>query len=60
MTYQADRELLLNEFNVRFIISVKNSIDHVGNEWRLIQSLYQSSIEPVFTTANLLVWKIPI
>ncbi len=60
MTYQADRELLLNEFNVRFIISVKNSIDHVGNEWRLIQSLYQSSIEPVFTTANLLVWKISI
>ena len=60
MTIESDRILLRSGFNVQYIISVKNSIDHVGNEWILIQSLYQSGIEPIFITTNLLVWKIPI
>jgi len=60
MTIQADRDLLRTNFNVKYIISVKNSISHLGNELILIQSLYQSAIEPVFTTTNLVVWKIPI
>ena len=58
MTIEGDRALLQLGFNVQYIISVKNSIDHVGNEWILIQSLYQSDIESIFTTINLVVWKI--
>jgi len=60
MTIEIDRALLRSGFNVQYIISVKNSIDHIGNELVLIQSLYQSGIEPIFMTTNLLVWEIPI
>ncbi|GAG59083.1 unnamed protein product [marine sediment metagenome] len=58
MTIEGDRVLLRCGFNVQYIISIKNSIDHIGNEWILIQSLYQSDIESIFTTLNLVVWKI--
>ena len=60
MTIESDRALLRSGFNVQYIISVKNSVEYIGNEWILIQSLFQSSIEPIFTTTNLLVWEILI
>ena len=60
MTIDRDRALLRSGFNVQYIISVNNNIDHFGNELILIQSLYQSSIDPIFITTNFLVWKIPI
>ncbi len=56
MTIESDRTLLRSGFNVQYIISEKTRINYVGNESILIQSLYQSGIEPIFTTINLLVW----
>ncbi|MHA1491134.1 MAG: hypothetical protein ACTSRI_15985 [Promethearchaeota archaeon] len=58
MTIEGDRVLLRSEFNVQYIISIKNIIDHIGSESILIQSLYQSGIESIFSTTNLVIWKI--
>jgi len=60
MTYQEDRALLRSEYNVQYIISVNDTFSHGGNEWTLIRSLYQSELEPTFSTQHLLVWKIII
>ncbi len=60
MTYQEDRALFRSEYNVQYIISVNDTFSHAGNEWTLIRSLYQSEIEPVFSTQHLLIWKIII
>jgi len=58
MTFEGDRVLLLSGYNVQYIVSSKENLPHYSNEWLLIQSLYQSVLEPVFTTQNLVVWKI--
>ena len=55
MTYQEDRTLLRSEYNVQYIISIKEPFLEDGI---LIQSLQQSELEPVFSTQHLLVWKI--
>ncbi|GAI81484.1 unnamed protein product, partial [marine sediment metagenome] len=58
MTFEGDRVLLLSGYNVQYIVSSKENLPHYSNEWLLIQSLYQSVLEPVFSTQHLLVWKI--
>ena len=58
MIYQEDRALLRSEYNVQYIISIKNPLLEDGINWTLIQSLQQSELEPVFSTQHLLVWKI--
>ena len=60
MTYQEDRALLRLEYNVQYIISIKDPLLEDGINWTLIQSLQQSELEPVFSTQHLLVWKILI
>ncbi|GAI91662.1 unnamed protein product [marine sediment metagenome] len=58
MTIEEDRNLLRYEYNVQFVISTNENALHESNEWRLIQTLFQSELEPVFSTQHLLVWKI--
>jgi hypothetical protein len=58
MTFEGDRVLLLSGYNVQYIVSSKENLPHYSNEWLLIQSLFQSELEPVFSTQHLLVWKI--
>ncbi len=58
MTYQEDRALLRSEYNVQYIISIKEPLLEDGINWILIQSLQQSELEPVFSTQHLLVWKV--
>ncbi len=58
MTFEGDRILLRSGYNVQYIISTNENLPHYSNEWLLIQSLYQSELEPIFTTQNLVVWKI--
>ena len=58
MTYQEDRALLRTEYNVQYIISIRDPLLEAGINWALIQSLHQSELEPVFSTQHLLVWKI--
>lgn len=53
-----DRNLLKSEYNVQYVITTNENTLHESNEWLLIQSLFQSELEPVFTTQNLVVWKI--
>ncbi|MFX1355947.1 MAG: hypothetical protein ACFFA8_01570 [Promethearchaeota archaeon] len=58
MTIERDRDLVRSEYNVQYIVSSKENLPHYSNEWLLIQSLFQSELEPVFSTQHLLVWKI--
>ena len=58
MTYQEDRALLRSEYNVQYIISVKELLLEDEINLTLIQSLQQSELEPAFSTQHLLVWKI--
>ncbi|NVM17290.1 MAG: hypothetical protein HWN80_06205 [Candidatus Lokiarchaeota archaeon] len=58
MTIERDRDLVRSEYNVQYIISINRVFSHEGNQWTLIQSLYKSELEPVFSTQHLLVWKI--
>ena len=58
MTYQEDRVLLRSEYNVQYIISIKEPLLEDEINLILIQSLQQSELEPVFSTQHLLVWKI--
>ncbi len=58
ITFEGDRVLLRSVYNVHYVISSNENLPHYSNEWLLIQSLYQSELEPVFTTQNLVVWKI--
>ena len=58
ITFEGDRVLLRSGYNVQYIISTNENLPHYSNEWLLIQSLYQSELEPIFTTQNLAVWKI--
>ena len=58
MTIERDRDLVRFEYNVKYIISINRVFPHEGNHWTLIQSLYNSELEPVFSTQHLLVWKI--
>jgi len=58
ITFEGDRVLLRSVYNVHYVISSNENLPHYSNEWLLIQSLYQSELEPVFTTQNLAVWKI--
>jgi len=60
MSYQKDRDILRTHYNVQFIISMKNILLESGINWTLIQSLWISGLEPVFSTQNLLVWEIKI
>ncbi len=58
ITIEDDKNLLRYEYNVQFVISTKEITLHESNEWLLIQTLFQSELEPVYTTQNLVVWKI--
>ncbi len=58
ITIEGDRNLLRFGYNIQYVITTNESNIHVSNEWLLIQALFQSELEPVFTTQNLLVWKI--
>ena len=58
MTIEEDKNLLRYEYNVQFVISTNENTLHESNEWVLIQTLFQSELEPVYTTQNLVVWKI--
>ena len=58
MTIEEDKNLLRFEYNVQFVISTNENVLHESNEWLLIQTLFQSELEPVYTTQNLVVWKI--
>ncbi len=58
MTIEGDRVLLRSVYNVHYVISINESSLHSSNEWALIRSLHQSELEPIFSTQNLVVWKI--
>ena len=60
MSYQKDRAILKTHYNIQFIISMKDILLESGINWTLIQSLWISGLEPVFSTQNLLVWEIKI
>ena len=56
MTQLEDRTVLRCEYHVQYIISKKSN--NSESKWTIIQSLFQSDLEPVFSTQHLLVWKI--
>ncbi|TKJ24113.1 MAG: hypothetical protein CEE43_00080 [Promethearchaeota archaeon Loki_b32] len=58
MTIEGDRVLLRSVYNVHYVISINENSLHSSNEWTLIRSLHQSELEPIFSTQNLVVWKI--
>ena len=58
MTIEGDRALLRSVYNVHYVISINETSLHNSNEWTLIRSLHQSELEPIFSTQNLVVWKI--
>ena len=58
MTIEEDRNLIRFEYGVEYIITTFDNISHESNNWVLIDTLFQSDLEPIYLTDNLLVWRI--
>ncbi len=58
MTYLMDRLLIQSVYNIEYIVAINQKFTHFSNEWILIESLYQSELEPIFSTQHFIVWKI--
>lgn len=52
MSYQKDHDILRTHYNVQFILSMKDILLESGINRALIQSLWISGIDPVFSTQN--------
>ncbi len=58
MTYLMDCLLIQSEYNIQYVVTIKQKFTHFSNEWILIESLYQSDLEPIFSTQHFLVWNL--
>ncbi|KKN12675.1 hypothetical protein LCGC14_1014020, partial [marine sediment metagenome] len=57
ISLEGDLNLLRSEYNIQYIISANNTIVSNYPGWNLIPSL-PTAFSPVFSTPNLLVWKL--
>ncbi|MEJ2251021.1 MAG: hypothetical protein P8Y97_15380 [Candidatus Lokiarchaeota archaeon] len=58
MTYTQDRKILRFDYNIQYLITMKQCFNHTSNEWILVQSLRQSNLKPVFSTLHINIWRI--
>lgn len=58
VTIEEDRDILKSIYNIRYIISMNRDYSFKEHNYTLILSLFRSDLEPIFSTKNIIVWKI--